>query len=57
MDGFALRMARRQWRAALRRLGVYMASITVGVAALVALHSFRNDVVRSIQAENRTLLT
>ncbi|MCY3611643.1 MAG: ABC transporter permease [Gemmatimonadetes bacterium] len=56
MDGFAFRMARRQWRAALRRLGVYMASITVGVAALVALHSFRNDVVRSIQAENRTLL-
>jgi len=49
-------MARRQWRAALRHLGVYMASITVGVAALVALHSFRNDVVRSIQAENRTLL-
>ncbi len=56
MDGFAFRMARRQWRAALRRLGVYMASITVGVAALVALHSFRSDVVRTIQAENRTLL-
>jgi len=49
-------MARRQWRAALRRLGVYMASITVGVAALVAPPSFRNDVVRSIQAENRALL-
>ncbi|MDE2981916.1 MAG: FtsX-like permease family protein [Gemmatimonadota bacterium] len=56
MGGFPLRMARRQWRASLRRLGVYMASIAVGVAALVALHSFRNDVVRSIQAENRTLL-
>ena len=56
MDGFALRMARRQWRATLGRLGVYMTSITVGVAALVALHSFRDDVVRSIRAENRTLL-
>ena len=56
MDAFPLRMARRQWRATLRRLGVYMTSITVGVAALVALHSFRDDVVRSIQAENRTLL-
>ena len=56
MDAFPLRMARRQWRAALRRLGVYMTSISVGVAALVALHSFRDDVVRSIQAENRVLL-
>ena len=49
-------MASREWRHTLRRLGVYMASITVGVAALVALHSFRNDVVRSIQEENRSLL-
>ncbi len=56
MAPFALRMASREWRHTLRRLGVYMASITVGVAALVALHSFRDDVVRSIQAENRSLL-
>lgn len=56
MAPFALRMASREWRHTLRRLGVYMTSITVGVAALVALHSFRNDVVRSIQEENRSLL-
>lgn len=56
MAPFPLRMASREWRHALRRLGVYMASITVGVAALVALHSFRDDVVRSIHAENRSLL-
>lgn len=56
MAPFPLRMASREWRHALRRLGVYMASITVGVAALVALHSFRDDVVRSIQSENRALL-
>lgn len=56
MDSFPVRMARRQWRATLRHLGVYMTSISVGVGALVALHSFRDDVVRSIQAENRTLL-
>ena len=49
-------MALREWRPTLRRLGVYMTSITVGVAALVALHSFREDVVRSIHAENRSLL-
>jgi len=49
-------MAIREWRFTLRRLGVYMTSITVGVAALVALHSFRDDVVRSIEAENLSLL-
>lgn len=56
MDAFPVRMARRQWLATLRHLGVYMTSISVGVGALVALHSFRDDVVRSIQTENRTLL-
>lgn len=49
-------MARREWRSTVRRLGVYMMSITVGVGALVALHSFRNDVVRSIETRSRTLL-
>lgn len=49
-------MASREWRFTLRRLGVYMTSITVGVAALVALHSFRDDVVRSIESENLSLL-
>ena len=53
---FPVRMARREWRSTVRRLGVYMTSITVGVGALVALHSFRNDVVRSIGEESRTLL-
>ena len=53
---FAVNMARREWRSTLRRLGVYMMSITVGVGALVALHSSRNDVVRSINEESRSLL-
>lgn len=56
MIPFAVRMASREWRFTVRRLGVYMTSITVGVAALVALHSFRDDVVRSIEAENLSLL-
>ena len=56
MAPFAFRMARREWRFALRRLGVYMTSISIGVAALVALHSFRNDVVRSIEEDNKSLL-
>lgn len=33
-----------------------MASITLGVGALVAIHSFRADVERSIRAESRALL-
>ena len=53
---FPVKMARREWRSTVRRLGVYMMSITVGVGALVALHSFRNDVVRSIETRSRTLL-
>ncbi len=56
MVPFAFRMARREWRFALRRLGVHMTSISIGVAALVALHSFRNDVVRSIEEDNKSLL-
>ncbi len=56
MTPFALRMAPREWRFTFRRLGVYMTSISVGVAALVALHSFRADVVRSIEEDNRSLL-
>ena len=56
MKPFALTMAAREWRSTFKRLGVYMMSITVGVAALVALHSFRDDVVQSIAEESRTLL-
>ena len=52
---FAVNMARREWRSTVRRLGVYMMSITVGVGALVALHSFRNDVVRSINEEGHVM--
>lgn len=40
----------------MRRIGVYMASISLGVAALVAIHSFRADVSSSIRTESRSLL-
>jgi len=48
---FALRLALREGRHGLRRVGVYMASITLGVAALVSIHSFREDFARSVQEE------
>lgn len=53
---FVLRHARREARSGLRRIGVYMAAIAVGVAVLVAVHSFREDVSRSIRVESRELL-
>jgi putative ABC transport system permease protein len=53
---FALAMARREARASRRRLALYMSSITLGVAALVAINSFRENVTAAINAEARTLL-
>lgn len=53
---FAARMALREGRHGLRRVGVYMASISLGVAALVSIHSFRDDVARSVQEEADVLM-
>lgn len=53
---FAARLARREARTGARRIGVFMLSITLGVGALVAIHSFREDVLRSIRIQARTLL-
>jgi putative ABC transport system permease protein len=54
--GFALRLALREGRYGLRRVGVYMASIALGVAALVSIHSFREDVARAVQEEADVLM-
>ncbi|MEM7415733.1 MAG: FtsX-like permease family protein [Gemmatimonadota bacterium] len=54
--GFALRLALRESRYGWRRVGVYMASITLGVAALVSIHSFREDFARSVQDEADVLM-
>lgn len=53
---FALRLALRESRHGLRRIGVYMASISLGVAALVSIHSFRDDFARSVQEEADVLM-
>ena len=53
---FAVRMAWREGRASYRRLSVFMGSIALGVAALVAIHSFRADVERSLDDQARVLL-
>lgn len=53
---FALRHAAREVRSSLRRLGVYMGTITLGVAALVAINGYRENALRSLRDEARTLL-
>ncbi|MEX2466621.1 MAG: FtsX-like permease family protein [Gemmatimonadota bacterium] len=52
----ALRLALREGRHSLKRVGPYMVSITLGVAALVAIHSFRADVERSLEREAEVLM-
>lgn len=48
----ALRDARTQWR----QLLVFTGSILAGIAALVAILSFRSDVLRTVDAQSRDLL-
>lgn len=54
--GFAFRLALRESRSGLKRVGMYMMSITLGVGALVSIHSFRDDVARSVQDEAEVLM-
>jgi putative ABC transport system permease protein len=53
---FWLKLALREARSSARRLAVYMGAITLGVAALVAINSFRAQVVESVDSESRALL-
>ena len=50
------RLAWRESRTARRRLLLYMSSILLGVAALVAIDSFAANVTRSIREQSRSLL-
>ena len=49
-------LAWRESRTARRRLFLYMSSISLGVAALVAIDSFAGNVTRSIREQSRALL-
>ncbi len=49
-------LAWRESRTARRRLLLYMSSISLGVAALVAIDSFAANVTGSVTAQSRTLL-
>ncbi|MGH7469356.1 MAG: ABC transporter permease [Longimicrobiales bacterium] len=54
--GFAGALAWRESRSSWRRIGLYMTSITLGVAALVAINSFRQSMIESVKLESRALL-
>lgn len=49
-------MVRRESRAAARRLGLYVGSIALGVAAVVAINAFRAEVETSVRQHARSLL-
>jgi len=54
--GFVLRMAAREFRASPRRLFLLTASVAVGVAALVSINSFTDNLRRSVREQARALL-
>ncbi|MEK9506924.1 FtsX-like permease family protein [Gemmatimonadota bacterium Y43] len=56
MMRFPLRLALWEGRATFRTVGGYALSITLGVAALVAVRGFRADVERSVESQARVLL-
>ncbi|KPJ90581.1 MAG: hypothetical protein AMS18_10515, partial [Gemmatimonas sp. SG8_17] len=53
---YAITMARREGRSSRRRLGLYMGSISLGVAAVVSINSFRANMTDAIHGESRALL-
>ena len=53
---FVLLMAAREGRAALARLLLLLAAVAVGVAALVAINSFTDNLLDSVRAQARALL-
>lgn len=54
--GFVLRMAGREMRAAPRRLLLLTGSVAVGVAALVAINSFTDNLTDSVRRQAQALL-
>ncbi|HZL45612.1 MAG TPA: FtsX-like permease family protein [Opitutaceae bacterium] len=53
---FALKMAWRDSRASRRRLALFSLSIVLGVAALVAIGSFRDNLRQAVAEQSKTLL-
>ncbi|MEO7085728.1 MAG: ABC transporter permease, partial [Gemmatimonadaceae bacterium] len=56
MAGSLFNLAWRESRTARRRLLLYMSSISLGVAALVAIDSFSSNVIQSVHDQSRALM-
>ena len=54
--GFTLKMAWRDSRASRRRLALFSLSIVLGVAALVAIGSFRDNLRQAVADQSKSLL-
>ncbi|HEX2450940.1 MAG TPA: FtsX-like permease family protein [Gemmatimonadales bacterium] len=54
--GFVLRMARREARAEAKRLTILLGAIAIGVAALVGINSFTENLQDSVRDQARALL-
>jgi len=52
----ALRLAAREGRAGVRRIGVFMGAVALGVGALTGLYAFQQDAADGVRAEARGLL-
>ncbi|MDH4045868.1 MAG: FtsX-like permease family protein [Gemmatimonadota bacterium] len=53
---FVAAMVRRESRGATRRLGLHTLSVAVGVGALVAINSFRANLIDSVRTQARSIL-
>jgi len=56
LDAWILKMAWRESRGSRRQLGLFLSSMVVGVAALVAISSFGTNLERAVDEESRALL-
>src|SRR5256714_14928474 len=56
MTGTIWGLAWRESRTARRRLLLYMSSISLGVAALVAIDSFSSNIIQSVKDQSRALM-
>ncbi|HEX9128701.1 MAG TPA: FtsX-like permease family protein [Gemmatimonadaceae bacterium] len=56
MNGSIWSLAWRESRTARRRLLLYMSSISLGVAALVAIDSFSANIIQSVKDQSRALM-
>ena len=56
LDSWIWKMAWRESRSCRRRLFLFISSITLGVAALVAIHSFGESLVREVDLQAKSLL-